>query len=172
VDEPEVRILVPDDAAALVALRREALEAHPQAFGASPDDDRGLSIDFVRGALDEGARERSAVFGFFDGGALAGMVGVVRATERKRRHRAHLWGMYVAPRARRRGSGRALLRAAVEHARSWPGVTSLGLSVAVSSTAALELYRAAGFVEWGREPGALLVDGVPVDEHHFALVIS
>jgi hypothetical protein len=46
-----VRKLVPDDAMALVALRREALEREPLAFAASPDDDHGLSIELVRTAL-------------------------------------------------------------------------------------------------------------------------
>jgi ribosomal protein S18 acetylase RimI-like enzyme len=174
VGEPEVRILVPDDAPALVALRREALETHPQAFGASPDDDRGLSlsIDFARGALDPAARERAVVFGLFDGGALAGMVGVARATEHKRRHRGQLWGMYVAPGARRKGGGRALLEAAIAHARAWPGVTSVHLCVSASSSSALQLYRSLGFREWGRDSRALAVEGVLFEEHHMSLVLA
>jgi ribosomal protein S18 acetylase RimI-like enzyme len=170
-----VRILAPDDATALIALRREALEAHPLAFGASPDDDRGLSLEFVRGVLAESARGESAVFGAFDdgaggaGGALLGMAGVVRARESKRRHRAHIWGMYVAPRARRRGAARALLEAAIGHARAWPGLTLLELSVTASSPEALRLYRAMGFRVWGREPQALSVGGVVVGESHLGM---
>jgi ribosomal protein S18 acetylase RimI-like enzyme len=161
--------LVPEDAPALVALRREALEAHPLAFGASPDEDRGLSLEFVRDALDPGARERTAVFGLFEGGTLAGLVGVVRAAERKRRHRSHIWGLYVAPPARRNGAGRALLEAAIAHARSWPGVTLVELSVSSASPEALRLYRLLGFRQWGSEPQALSVDGTFVDEYHLAI---
>jgi len=172
VASPEVRILVPEDAPALVALRREALEAHPLAFGASPEDDRGLSLEFSRAALDPSARERTAVFGLVDGGALAGLIGVVRAAERKRRHRSHIWGLYVAPRARGSGAGRALLEAAIAHARAWPGVTLLELSVTSASPEALRLYRAMGFRQWGSESQALSVDGTSVDEYHLAMELG
>jgi len=47
--------------AALIALRREALYREPLAFAASPDDDRGLSITFMRTALAH--EDEHAVFG-------------------------------------------------------------------------------------------------------------
>src|SRR5262249_49686867 len=125
---PEVRRLAPDEAPALVALRREALENEPFAFSASVDDDRGLKLDGVRRSLTADDR---AVFGYFSGPLdsrrLAGMVGVMRAPKLKQRHRAGIFGMYVSPAARRAGAGRALLDAAIAQARGWAGVEQVHL---------------------------------------------
>lgn len=41
-----IRRLEPSDAAALAALRRQALESAPLAFSSSPQDDRARSLDF------------------------------------------------------------------------------------------------------------------------------
>lgn len=165
-----IRRLHPPDAASLVALRRDALVSHPLAFWASPDDDRGLSLDSVRGSL---ANQREqAVFGYFEGADLAGMVGVIRATEVKRRHKAYIWGMYVAPGARRKGVGRALLESAIEQARAWPGVDRLHLSVTEAAAEARKLYESEGFRCWGREARALAWQGQFVDEAHLVLELD
>jgi ribosomal protein S18 acetylase RimI-like enzyme len=165
-----IRRLHPRDAVSLVALRREALANSPLAFEASPHDDRGLELDFVRASL---ADEREqAVFGYFEGESLAGMVGVARASGAKRRHKAYVWGMYVAPRARRKGAGRALLEAAVAHARAWPGLERLHLSVTSAAAEARKMYREAGFRVWGEEERALQWEGRFVDEAHLVLELD
>ena len=110
-----VRRLLPDDAPALASLRRQALDGDPLAFGASVEDDRLLSVDFSRAML--GDPREHAIFGLFLGSDLAGMVGVMRDPKRKRRHAATIWGMYVAPEARGKARGRALLDAAIQQAR-------------------------------------------------------
>ena len=51
----------------------------------------------------------------------------------------------VAPAARRRGLGRALLCRAADRLQATPGVDEVGLSVDAANDAALELYREAGF---------------------------
>jgi len=160
----------PEDAAALAALRREALEQAPLAFSASPEDDGGLSLDSARTALSD--VQEQAVFGHFEEARLAGMVGVLRAAKLKGRHKAELYGMYVTPTARRRGVGRSPLDAAVEHVRRWQGVGQLHLCVTTGAPAAARLHRAAGFREWGREPRALQSGGVFVDDLHFVLELG
>lgn len=164
-----IRRLHPEDAASLVALRREALESHPLAFGASIDDDRARSLEFVQTSL---ADSKQAVFGGFEGENLIGMVGVIRAPQVKARHKAILWGMYVSPQAREKGVGRALLEAAIEQARAWPGVEQLHLGVTDAAVAAKRLYEAAGFWIWGREPRALQWEGRFVDEFHLVLDLA
>lgn len=164
-----VRRLEPADAEAFVVLRREALERHPLAFGASPNDDRGLDLDFVRAAL---ASAEQAVFGQFDGDALVAMVGVVRDGPAKRRHRAHVWGMYVAPQVRGRGIGAALLAAVEEQARGWPEIRQLCISVTDAADDARRLYERAGYRLWGREPEALRWEGRAADELHLVRVLA
>lgn len=165
-DEPRVRRLGPQDAPLLMSLRREALEADPLAFAASIDDDVGLDPDFVRRSLSDA--DEQAVFGHFDGDALTGMVGVVRASKLKQRHTGMIWGMYVTAAARRRGVGRALLDAAVAQARRW-GLVQVQLGVSDTAVHARRLYEAAGFRSWGRQPRALHWQGRYVDEDHLVL---
>jgi hypothetical protein len=91
--EFNVRRLRVEDAGPLVALRREALETDPMAFGSSIADDRGLSLELVRTLLVD--PEEQAVFGCLEGDHLRGMVGVMRASKMKQRHTGSIWGMYV-----------------------------------------------------------------------------
>src|SRR3712207_6555248 len=92
--EFEVKLLVPDEAHILIALRKEALETNPLAFGASLEDDKTLSPEFLRNSLAD--PQASVIVGLFDGVQLVGMVGVVRDGKVKRRHRVGIWGMYVS----------------------------------------------------------------------------
>lgn len=165
-----IRTLCPEDATDLVVLRREALDNAPLAFSASTADDRGLSVEFVRSAL--AGTDEQAVFGYFDGPNLAGMVGIIRAAAVKRRHTALIWGMYVTPHARTKGAGRILLAAAIERARAWPAIEQVHLSVSDSAVAAQRLYETAGFKAWGREPRALQWAGRFVDELHLVLELG
>lgn len=151
-------------------LRREALESHPLTFSSSTADDRVLKAEFVEYSSRSGAT--SAIFGAVDNDQWGGMVGVYRIEGRKERHRAQLWGMYVTPAMRRRGIGVALLAAAIEHARNWPGVSQVHLSVTGAAGEARKLYERAGFRAWGCEPRALQWQGQVVDEYHLVLPLT
>jgi RimJ/RimL family protein N-acetyltransferase len=164
-----IRRLRVEDADALIALRREALENVPLAFASSLEDDRLLSIEFARTILTDDHEQ--AVFGRFEGVDLTGMVGLFRASKVKYHHKGELWGMYVAPRARNKGVGRALLEAAIQLAHEW-GLDQVQLGVTDDAPVAKRLYESAGFRLWGREPRSLRWKGRFVDEHHFALDLS
>lgn len=163
----EIRRLRADDAAILVAVRAEALVQEPLAFGSSPTDDRARSLEFVGTALAD--EDEQAVFGAYDGDALVGMVGLVRGSTVKERHKAHIWGMYVRRTSHGKGMGRALSRAAIAHARTWPDVERVQLSVTSASDAARTLYESEGFRVWGTEVRALAWEGRFVDELHLVL---
>lgn len=162
-----IRRLHPDDAPLLVVLRRQALEGHPLAFSSSIETDRGVSVDLMRASLAD--LDEHAVFGCFDGGSLVGMAGIHRAGALKRRHKSHIWGMYVSPVARGRGAGRALLEAAIEQASAWPGVEEVQLSVTDAAPEARKIYETVGFHAWGREPRSLQWEGRFVDELYLFL---
>jgi ribosomal protein S18 acetylase RimI-like enzyme len=161
-----------EDAPRLHALRREALSAEPTAFGSSPDDCRFRGLAAVEAHLAEPDR---AVFAIADPDQperLVAMAGIVRETRRKQQHRSSIWGVYVSPSHRGRGFGRAVVEACVHHARAWPGVDSVSLSVSAEGTAAKALYESLGFVTWGTEPDALRIDGLAIAQHHMLLKFS
>jgi ribosomal protein S18 acetylase RimI-like enzyme len=70
---------------------------------------------------------------------------------RLRRGVMHVEGVAVENATRRRGIGRALVRAAVEHARD-EGLHAVGLHVSVTNPGAVALYEAEGFVVTRRIP--------------------
>src|SRR5690606_27381584 len=113
--------------------------------------------------------DRAVTLGAHVDGALAAMAGVARLGHAKERHRAVLWGVYVAPEHRGAGLGRAIVARAIEEARSMGGVEALSLSVDAKNAPARALYDALGFVAWGTERDAFRAGGVPVDEVRMTL---
>ena len=163
-----IRRLQPADVALFQALRRRALTEHPLAFLSSPQDDRSNDTqDQVRQLQQP---ERFAIFGACDAaGTLVGMVGLIRQPQAKSAHRAMIWGMYVAPEARRLGAGRALMQAALAHVRTWPGVTRVTLCVTDAAPEARALYLSLGFQWWGAEADCIRWEGRTVADHHMVL---
>lgn len=160
-----IRALHPVDAPGLRALRLDALRRCPHAFGASHDEAARLSdADFANRIA---TAAPGAILGAFDGPRQVGMAGILVHASAKQRHKAVLWGVYVQPGHTRRGLGRALVTAAIAHARGC--VTVLHTSVVTENAAAQNLYLALGFIPWGLERRALRVDGRDLDEAHLAL---
>jgi RimJ/RimL family protein N-acetyltransferase len=154
---PEIRRLGADDAAAYRDIRLEALERHPDAFGAGLDDERNMTPDDVTDRL-----ANSIVFGAFEDGVLVGVAGWYRLSGNKLGHRGALWGMYVQPGARGKGLGTALVRRVLDDASGQ--VDQLHLTVTAANGAARRLYERAGFASYGVEPRALKIDGDYLDE--------
>jgi ribosomal protein S18 acetylase RimI-like enzyme/catechol 2,3-dioxygenase-like lactoylglutathione lyase family enzyme len=94
-------------------------------------------------------------FGAFDAGRLVGAVALEYSARAKTAHAGLVLGMVVQPHARRQGVGRALMQAALEAARTRPGLEVLRLTVTEGNDAALRLYESVGFARWGVEPSAI-----------------
>lgn len=154
----QIRQLTPSDAAEYRALRLRALREHPEAFRSSYEEEVLKADEWSARRL--AADGHGCFLGAFDaGGALIGTVGLELEPRAKLRHQGHVIGMYVAPEQAHRGVGRALLAAIIAHARALEHVEALTLTVTSSNEHAVRLYRNAGFVECGREPRALKLDG-------------
>ena len=158
-----VRALRPEDAASFQPLRLRGLSECPEAFASSHDEEAGNSLAEVAARLR--AKPDGATFGWFEGTELLGIVGVQRERLRKLAHKAYVWGMYVAPEARRRGVGRQLLAHALAYATDDLGVLQVNIGVNTKNTPALKLYQGLGFVVYGTERGFLSVDGILHDEY-------
>ena len=163
-----IRALTPADAELYLPLRREMLLAHPFSFGASPEDDRASSLEFLRSAL---ARTDQATFGAFNP-ELVGSVGISRHTSRKGAHKANIWGMYVRADQRGLGVGRQLMESALAFGRALDGVSHVHLCVSERAPAGEALYESLGFRVWGVESAGLCVDGVLSSEKHMVLVLN
>jgi ribosomal protein S18 acetylase RimI-like enzyme len=154
-----VRRLGALDAEAFRELRLEGLAGHPEAFGASWEEEAARPLSWFAERL-----ERNAVFGGWTGGgaAMAGVAGLLVPEAAKLRHKGVLWGAYVRPPARRAGLGAALVAAVLAHARGV--VEEVRLSVVASNAAAARFYATAGFERYGIERRALRVAGRYYDE--------
>lgn len=159
-----VRRLTGRDAGAYVELRRRALETDSRAFASSPEDDPGLSIDFLENSLNgEFPGSPLTILGVFRP-RLTGVLGLARELEVKARHKARLFGLYVVPEQRGGGLGQALLAAAFDLTREMEGVEQIHVRVSTSSDVAIRLYEQFGFTVFGVERRALKIDDAYEDE--------
>ncbi len=140
-----IRRAEPADAQGLTALGN-AVGAEPEGWLVTtngwrdPNDERRYLRAIRR-------YSNAAVFVAEDGGRIVGRLSIARDQHPASRHVADL-GLMVAASYRRRGIGTALLRAAVEWART-SGVRKLELHVFPYNEAAIALYEQFGFVQEG-----------------------
>ena len=163
----DIRSLSASDAARFQALRLAALLDTPESFAASHEEEKDLPLAEVERRMTGGPGH--AIFGAFDGDTLAGIVGLARETRLKMAHKGHIWGMYVAAAARGRGAARALMRAAVAHARATDGIAKVTLVVDAANVAAIALYESLGFVVYAREADSVRVRGEPREDLYMHL---
>jgi RimJ/RimL family protein N-acetyltransferase len=151
----EIRPLTANDASIYRELRLQSLREHPEAFGASFEEEQALTEEQVAQQL---SGDSAFVFGVFMAAQLVGIVSLFRYQRAKTRHKAILGGMYVVPAARAQGVGKALLAYVVAQARALDGLEDLTLAVTVGNAGARALYLAAGFVPYGVEARYIKLD--------------
>ncbi len=153
-----VRVLNEGDAGDYQRLRLRALKDHPEAFGSSDEEELNTPMKRIAENLKNGLPE-SATFGAFIDDELMGIVAFQRHVRKKVSHRAIITSMYVLPEARSKGTGRALMNAAISHGKSRPGVEDVILAVTVGNDRARALYASLGFVSYSIDPRYIKWDG-------------
>ena len=165
----QIRQLGVADAAPYHALRLRMLNLYPDAFTSSYEEDAGKPLSWVEERLAPAHGGPGFVLGAFSGTDIVGAVGLEVEARRKQRHKALLFGMYVAPEHAGRGAGRALLAECVVRARRIDGLEQLYLTVTTSNERAVQLYERAGFRTFGVEQRALKIGGVYFAKSHMVL---
>lgn len=135
--------LTTHDAERLRTIRLRALQDAPDAYSATYEETAARPPESWRRQIDE-----LATFAAVEEGCDLGLV-------RCRRHEsladaADLLSMWVAPEARGRGIGMALIDTVADWARS-AGLLRLVLEVRLHNAHALALYTRAGFVPTGKQ---------------------
>ena len=94
----QYRRLTPSDAHEFQRLRISGLAESPTAFISTPEEDTALPMSVVEERLRHDPDY--AVFGAWAEGELCGIAGIRCESKVRLRHKAWLWGVYVAPSAR------------------------------------------------------------------------
>ena len=161
----EIERLRPESWARSRAVRLRALAEAPDAFACQLVDEEGQPEEFWRERL---SGERCATLIATDAGVDLGCA--VGCEWDGEPGCAGLFSMWVAPEARGRGVGGALVQAVIAWARA-AGHARLLLEVADENAAAVALYARHGFEPTGRT-GSLPAPREHVAEHQRALVLT
>ena len=143
---------------AFKALRLEALLKHPEAFGASYQEESKLTEK----AFQQGFGTCD-IFCAFVNDELVGCAGFFIYSSEKMAHRGCLFSMYTKDTHRNRGTADALIKTIITHAKQ--RVIQLHLTVVTINHAAYRLYKKNGFTIYGTEPRSLKIDDRFYDEH-------
>ncbi|HYF81572.1 MAG TPA: GNAT family N-acetyltransferase [Clostridia bacterium] len=162
-----IRQFKQEDASEYWALRLRALKECPESFGASYEEEKDKPLSSIAQRLKESfqATDSEFILGCFDDeDRLIGIVGLFRERREKLRHKATINAMYVAPEARCKGAGKALVMEVIRRAKEMKGLEQVNLGVIATNTEAKNLYKRCKFEVYGVERNALKLPNKYLDE--------
>ena len=159
----DIRLLTPYHAEAFWYLRLEALRNDPASFADSAEEHQATTVEYARKRLAQNDPARNFVVGVFEDGKLIGTAGFFRRPHNKENHKGHIWGVYVTPKSRGKGTGSALMKEVIRRAHTFEGLEQITL-VASANLPAQRLYKALGFESYGIEPHSLKIGNDYVDD--------
>lgn len=165
-----IRKATPEDAEALIA-HVQAVSAEPGANVSLGPGEFQITLEKEREFLEHYAAAENSTFLVAEvDGHVVGSLMVTGGTRRANRHEAAL-GITIDPPWRNQGIGTALMRHAVEWARSTGILTRIQLFVFARNAAAIHLYEKFGFQVEGRRRRAIRKDGEYLDDLLMALLL-
>lgn len=156
-----IRDLNEHDLDAFIRIRKDSLNREPMSFGADPNKEIDRSETLKR--LKE-KNEENFILGYYDQDQLAGMLGFIRYTNAKTKHKAFIWGVFVRKEYRGKQIGRQLMQTCIEKAYKIPGLQKILLGASHISDAAIGLYQEMGFKTYGTEQNAMIWKGEYIHE--------
>lgn len=173
---PTVRLLRATD----VHLAAKHVERHAAESGRDGDLVFAPFTEFDQEAYEEARYETwrrpldmpgwERCWAVLEGGRVVAHLDLTGGSLYSQLHRARL-GIGVERAFRGRGYGSALLRAAIDWARSTRELAWIDLSVFAHNFRAQRLYASFGFVEIGRTQDAYRMEGVSIDDIHMTLAL-
>lgn len=168
----KLRRLTRADAAEYHIFRQKQLEANPTAFTSMAAEESEKPVSWAADRISNPDRPNDVIFGAFDqAGCLIGIAGLAVPEQQQARHKATLFGMAVAVEAAGQGVGRALVERVLDEAKQL-GLLQVVLTYSEGNASAERLYRSCGFIQFGREPRAVIVDEMPVTKIHMVCILD
>lgn len=161
-----VRRLTVADLAAFRALHRFGMTESPAAIVDTAETDAARTDSEVATTLGRGEG-----WGVFEGDRLLGKLTIDALAYPSLAHTFWIHALYLHPEGRGSGAGVALMRAAMEDART-RGASRVALWVNGRNEHALRLYERLGFRETGRIPGGIYVDRKLCDDVLMTVVLE
>ncbi|MGE7921170.1 GNAT family N-acetyltransferase [Viridibacillus sp. NPDC093762] len=167
----DIRLLTALDAKSYWDLRLEALKNNPEAFSSSYEEAIRRESP-VENVLKNLSTEGTFTFGAFNDKELIGVVTLVQESTLKLHHRANIFAMYVCPKFRGLGVGKALISTVINHAKSIESLEKINLEVITTNDNARHLYINMGFKTYGIEKGALKINNDYYDSEYMELFLK
>lgn len=158
-----IQNIVREQAEAFWKLRLEALKSHPEAFGSSYEEQADTPMSEVELKINN-QPDQYILGAFSEDNRLLGMAGFRREQAMKVRHKGMVWGVYVSPECRGLGLAKQLMQEILRRGRDIDGLQQIQLTVVTANHTAAALYKKLGFVSYGIEKDALIVQGQSYDE--------
>jgi ribosomal protein S18 acetylase RimI-like enzyme len=153
-----IRQITIDDFEEWKTLRLEAVKLYPESFGQSYEGVQKQDKKWLEQSLENGA-----MFTYEQNGKMVAIAGTFSMKPENMRHRATLFGLYVNNNHHGKGIASALVNHIIDYTK--PNHKQLHLTVTTNNNPAISLYKKHGFVIYGTEPDALLINGKYYDEY-------
>ncbi|ATX85171.1 N-acetyltransferase [Bacillus velezensis] len=144
-----IRRLTPNDTKPYTNIRLKALKDHPDAFAVSYDEEKEWPSEKFKARLEAG--NDAIVLGAFEKDRLIGILKISKHPLFKLRHIAVIGSMYISPKHRGSGAGKALMTEAISRAKKMKDTEQLHLSVTSTNEPAIKLYAQLGFILFSTE---------------------
>lgn len=165
-----IRVLTKENADIYLQLCIEGLTQNPEAFGSSYEDimKQENPVEAIAKRLDN---PEKFTIGAFHEEELIGIATLEIKPLVKQEHKAKIGSVYVSPKARGLGAGRALIETIIENAPRLD-IEQIMLNVVSGNKPAKKLYESLGFQTFGVEERALKYNGQYWDEEHMMLFLN